>query len=90
VNIIEEMECAPIRHTTNAPFICFCTFKGRGLRTLVARACTGFVSIPGGSVAFASVDVEDNERDTFSQAGVDSLNVSVTGGILLWHFLSKQ
>jgi hypothetical protein len=93
VNIIEEMECAPTRHTTNASHIYshiyFCSFKGRGLRTLVARACTGFVSIPGGSVAFASLDDEDNERDTSSQAGVDSLNVSVTGGILLWHFLTK-
>ena len=31
----------------------------------------------------------DNDEDA-TQAGVDSLNVSVTGGILLWHFLSNQ
>jgi 21S rRNA (GM2251-2'-O)-methyltransferase len=47
--------------------------EGYGLRTLVAKACTNFVSIPGGS-----------------GAGVDSLNVSVTGGILLWHLLNNS
>ena len=45
--------------------------EGHGLRPLVAKACTEFVRIPGGG--------EDS--------GVDSLNVSVTGGILLWHLL---
>lgn len=54
--------------------------EGHGLRKLVARACSGFVRIPGNVVA------DDYEND--SQAGVDSLNVSVTGGIMLWHFLS--
>lgn len=63
------------------------------MRTLVSRACTGFVSIPGGGVAVASggdgvVDEDENDYETLTQAGVDSLNVSVTGGILLWHFLS--
>jgi len=46
--------------------------EGHGLRTLVAKACTEFVRIPGGND---------------SEGGVDSLNVSVTGGILLWHLL---
>lgn len=46
--------------------------EGHGLRMLVAKACTEFVRIPGG---------------TDAQGGVDSLNVSVTGGILLWHLL---
>lgn len=61
----------------------------------MARSCTGFISIPGGGVASASagderdVDVDDDSGMS-TQAGVDSLNVSVTGGILLWHFLSKQ
>lgn len=48
--------------------------EGYGLRTLVTRACTGFVRIPG-----------SNDIDTQGCAGVDSLNVSVTGGIMLWH-----
>ena len=55
--------------------------EGHGLRTLVAKACTGFVRIPG----MAS----DLDQDKDTQAGVDSLNVSVTGGIMLWHFLNK-
>jgi 21S rRNA (GM2251-2'-O)-methyltransferase len=45
--------------------------EGNGLRTLVAKACTDFVCIPGGD------------------GGVDSLNVSVTGGIMLWHMLQS-
>jgi 21S rRNA (GM2251-2'-O)-methyltransferase len=51
--------------------------EGHGLRTLVAKACTDFVSIPGG----------DSDED--KEGGVDSLNVSVTGGILLWHLLNQ-
>ena len=46
--------------------------EGSGLRTLVAKACTDFVKIPG---------MDEN--------GVDSLNVSVTGGILLWHLMNN-
>lgn len=53
--------------------------EGSGLRTLVARACTGFVKIPGSDAA--QIDG--------GNAGVDSLNVSVTGGIMLWHLLSR-
>ena len=67
---------------SSSPTILVLGSEGRGLRTLVARACTGFVSVPGGSVGGGGDD-DDN-----TQAGVDSLNVSVTGGILLWHFLS--
>lgn len=48
--------------------------EGHGIRNLVARACTAFVRIPG-----------SDDAD-----GVDSLNVSVTGGILLWHLLQQQ
>lgn len=54
--------------------------EGYGLRTMVAKACTEFVRIPAGMV-----DVSDEDDDA---AGVDSLNVSVTGGILLWHLLN--
>ena len=60
------------------------------MRTLVARSCTGFVSIPGGIGAAGSTSIEDDESEEKTQAGVDSLNVSVTGGIMLWHLLSKQ
>lgn len=56
--------------------------EGHGLRTLVAKACTEFVRIPSGGEA-SSEDEEGGE-------GVDSLNVSVTGGILLWQLLSGR
>lgn len=48
--------------------------EGHGIRSLVANSCTEFVKIPGA----------ESENP-----GVDSLNVSVTGGILLWHMLHK-
>jgi len=51
--------------------------EGDGLRNLVAKACTDFVCIAGGVM-----DVGKNDLDSFG--GVDSLNVSVTGGIILW------
>ena len=57
----------------SAPTIIVLGSEGYGLRTLVARACTGFVRIPG------------HNKSVDSSSGVDSLNVSVTGGILLWH-----
>jgi 21S rRNA (GM2251-2'-O)-methyltransferase len=82
---------------TGNPTIIVLGSEGRGLRTLVSRACTGFVRIPGGgggSVlgdSSSSIDNDDDKNDeNKTRSGVDSLNVSVTGGILLWHFLSKQ
>lgn len=55
--------------------------EGHGLRTLVSKSCTGFVKIPGSEAASVVGD---------TNAGVDSLNVSVTGGIMLWHFLNGK
>ena len=57
----------------DAPVVLVLGSEGYGLRTLVAKACTEFVKIPTGA--------ESNDA-------VDSLNVSVTGGILLWHLLN--
>lgn len=54
--------------------------EGHGLRTLVAKLCTDFVRIPRGDEAVVGDDGNDD-------IAVDSLNVSVTGGILLWHLL---
>ena len=56
--------------------------EGHGLRTLVAKLCTDFVRIPRGDGS----DGEDADADNDDRV-VDSLNVSVTGGILLWHLL---
>jgi 21S rRNA (GM2251-2'-O)-methyltransferase len=58
--------------------------EGHGLRTLVAGACTELVRIPGGS---GTIDGPTDKDADDTGGGVDSLNVSVTGGILLWHFL---
>ena len=66
--------------------------EGHGLRNLVAKACSGFVRIPGNSaIGLAlegnSEDVNDSRNPS---VGVDSLNVSVTGGIMLWHLLNGK
>jgi 21S rRNA (GM2251-2'-O)-methyltransferase len=61
----------------NRPTLLVLGSEGHGLRTLVAKACTEFVRIPSG----AGDDAEEGGAD------VDSLNVSVTGGIILWHLL---
>jgi 21S rRNA (GM2251-2'-O)-methyltransferase len=62
--------------TNNNPTLLVLGSEGRGLRHLVAKSCTEFVRIPGGN----------NNND----GGVDSLNVSVTGGVLLWHMSQQQ
>lgn len=62
----------------NEPTILVLGSEGHGLRNLVARACTEFVRIPSGEHMGLSQGGDD------TVAGVDSLNVSVTGGILLW------
>jgi 21S rRNA (GM2251-2'-O)-methyltransferase len=58
--------------------------EGHGLRTLVAKLCTDFVRIPRGNSH--GID-HDDEDGGVPDGAVDSLNVSVTGGILLWHLL---
>jgi 21S rRNA (GM2251-2'-O)-methyltransferase len=62
----------------NRPVLLVLGSEGYGLRTLVSKACTEFVRVPGG--------LEESDEGS-SAAGVDSLNVSVSGGILLWHLL---
>ena len=69
---------------SDAPLVLVLGSEGHGLRNLVARACTGFVRIPGATVPGSAVDDTDGLAPS---AGVDSLNVGVTGAILLWHFL---
>ena len=51
----------------------------------MAKACTEFVRIPSG-VAGSDNGLDDDDDDD-DEGGVDSLNVGVTGGILLWHLL---
>lgn len=54
--------------------------EGHGLRTNVLRACSALVRIPRGESAAAAGDAMD----------VDSLNVSVAGGILLYSLLNAR
>lgn len=68
------------------PVILVLGSEGYGLRTLVANACTEFVRVPSGD-SNTNNDDEDENEESRSNVGVDSLNVSVTGGILLWHLL---
>mmetsp|Transcript_22760 Transcript_22760/g.46957 ORF Transcript_22760/g.46957 Transcript_22760/m.46957 type:complete len:675 (-) Transcript_22760:64-2088(-) len=86
---ISQQQCFDLdKVETGVPTVLVLGSEGRGLRTLVARACSGFVRIPGGAGSFGGAEAENLNSD--SQAGVDSLNVSVTGGILLWHFFSNR
>jgi 21S rRNA (GM2251-2'-O)-methyltransferase len=59
-----------------APTILVLGNEGHGVRTNILRRCTHLVKIPGAE-----------SGDDF---GVDSLNVSVTGGILLHHILQAK
>ena len=72
-----ELQDLPPARPTDMPVLLVLGSEGHGLRSLVAKACTEFVRIPAGNEG----------EDSQVEAGVDSLNVSVTGGILLWHML---
>jgi 21S rRNA (GM2251-2'-O)-methyltransferase len=78
---------APSADGDNRPVLLVLGSEGHGLRTLVAKACTEFVRIPSSGVDL--VEEETTDEDGESEAGVDSLNVSVTGGIMLWHLLHQ-
>ena len=60
-----------------APTILVLGNEGHGVRTNILRRCTHLVKIPGGSGGGG-------------ESQVDSLNVSVTGGILLHHILKAK
>mmetsp|Transcript_62129 Transcript_62129/g.72657 ORF Transcript_62129/g.72657 Transcript_62129/m.72657 type:complete len:139 (-) Transcript_62129:5-421(-) len=78
INDEHQQQCFDLQNISgNTPTILVLGSEGSGLRRLVAKACTDFVRIPGGVT-------------TGTAAGVDSLNVSVTGGILLWHLAQIQ
>ena len=72
--------------------------EGHGIRTNILRRCDQLVKIPylgtssrpSASSAAASENVDEVSVGTSMAADVDSLNVSVSGGIILHHILSSR
>lgn len=75
-----ENSVPPEALVPTVPTILVLGSEGHGLRTNVLRACSALVSIPRGESGAAAGDALD----------VDSLNVSVAGGILLYSLLSAR
>ena len=65
--------------------------EGKGLRTNVMRACDTLVRVPSGLDAspYAATDTEAGASSADGEM-VDSLNVSVAGGILLYALLTGR
>jgi 21S rRNA (GM2251-2'-O)-methyltransferase len=61
-----------------APTILVLGNEGSGVRPVILQKCSHLVKING--------DLSTND----SEFNVDSLNVSVSGGILLYHILKKK
>jgi 21S rRNA (GM2251-2'-O)-methyltransferase len=89
-----------LQNKANVPTLLVLGSEGHGLRPLVIKSCTALVRIvPGGTSEENNEKLDDENDDTQQQdvdvdgdnavMGVDSLNVSVTGGILLWQFLQQ-
>jgi 21S rRNA (GM2251-2'-O)-methyltransferase len=70
-----SLEQLPLRQ----PTVLVLGNEGHGIRTNILRRCTHLVKIPSAGAGAAAGD----------GFGVDSLNVSVTGGIMLHHILAK-
>ena len=81
-----DLQDMPVRNPDgdDRPILLVLGSEGHGLRTLVAKACTEFVRIPSGMGGPEPIKDDDDDN---SEAGVDSLNVSVSAGIMLWHLL---
>ena len=71
---VYDLEKLPPSDKDARPTLLVLGSEGHGIRSLVASSCTEFVKIPGA----------DHEN-----LGVDSLNVSVTGGILMCSLVNK-
>jgi 21S rRNA (GM2251-2'-O)-methyltransferase len=70
-----SLEQLPLRQ----PTVLVLGNEGHGIRTNILRRCTHLVKIPSAGAGAAAGD----------GFGVDSLNVSVTGGIMLHHILAN-
>jgi len=56
--------------------------EGHGIRTNILKRCTHLLRIAGSS--------DQRDRGGSGSGDVDSLNVSVTGGIILHHFMQRK
>jgi 21S rRNA (GM2251-2'-O)-methyltransferase len=74
--------------TLDRPTILVLGNEGHGIRTNILRRCDALVKIP--SMISGGGSNEGSSSSSSSNADVDSLNVSVTGGILLHHILSAK
>lgn len=87
---------------TSTPTILVLGSEGSGLRPLVERSCTQLIKIPGKPSAFINAIREDEEIESGGAGGggeeeglrsflaVESLNVSVATGVLLYHLVGNN
>ncbi|CAO2182939.1 unnamed protein product [Urochloa humidicola] len=90
---------------TGVPTILVLGSEGTGLRPLVERSCTHLVRIPGNAGVFVEGadadgdadadageegDSSSSNQDLRSFLAVESLNVSVAAGVLLYHLAGKD
>jgi 21S rRNA (GM2251-2'-O)-methyltransferase len=80
---VYDLQNLPFESFRGRPTVLVLGSEGSGLRHLVAKSCTHFVRIPCGG------EGDEMGGEEASILGVDSLNVSVTGGILLWRLLQN-
>ena len=73
-----ERSIEPSELDQSVPTVLVLGSEGAGLRTNVLRACSSLVRIPRGATALDDAEL------------VDSLNVSVAGGILLYTLMSQR
>jgi 21S rRNA (GM2251-2'-O)-methyltransferase len=83
-----ERSVAPSELDSNLPTILVLGSEGHGLRTNVIRACTKLVAIPRAATTEGSIFT--GQLDADDALMVDSLNVSVAGGILLYSILAAR
>lgn len=83
------LEATPLKEfsVNNKPTILVLGNEGHGMRTNIVRRCTSLVRIS------KPIATESDDGDETGEGGgveVDSLNVSVTGGIILNHLLQSR
>ncbi|XP_068642488.1 uncharacterized protein [Aristolochia californica] len=79
---------------TGVPTILVLGSEGSGLRPLVERSCTQLIRIPGSlpieAPALQADDQVQTGREYLSFLAVESLNVSVATGVLLYHLVGNS